>query len=101
MNHPVPPRPSPAWPRAVPEPVLDMTLEGGFRAPRPRPRWMLRIGVVAALVALAGLGLIGAALAVWLVATLIPVVLVAGLIAWVALRVQLWRTRRGRDVVRG
>ena len=92
-----PARPSPWSQPAVP--TLDMTLDGGFPAPR-RPAWGLRIGVAAALVAILGLAVIGAALAVWLVATLLPVVLVAGLVAWVALKVQVWRLRRSRAMTR-
>ncbi len=93
-----PARPSP-WSQPA-APTLEMTLDGGFRAPRARPAWGLRIGVAAALVAVLGLAVIGAALAVWLVATLLPVVLLAGLVAWVALKVQVWRVRRGRAVTR-
>ena len=92
-------RPSP-WSQPA-TPTLDMTLDGGFRAPRAaRPAWGLRIGVAAALVAVLGLAVIGAALAVWVVATLLPVVLIAGLVAWVALKVQVWRLRRGRSMTR-
>ncbi len=81
-------------------PTLDMTLDGGFAAPRTRPAWGLRIGVAAVLVAVVGLAVIGAALAMWLVATLLPVVLVAGAVAWVAFKIQAWRMRRGRPVTR-
>ncbi len=93
-----PARPSP-WSQPA-TPTLDMTLDGGFRAPGARPAWGLRIGVAAALVAVLGLALIGAALAVWLVATLLPVVLIAVLVAWVAFKVQAWRVRRGRAMTR-
>jgi len=81
-------------------PTLDMTLDGGFKAPRARPAWGLRIGVAAALVAIVGMAVIGAALALWLVATLLPVVLIAGVVAWVAFRVQAWRTGRARSMTR-
>ncbi|MGI4977842.1 MAG: hypothetical protein ACRYG6_12950 [Janthinobacterium lividum] len=81
-------------------PTLDMTLDGGFAAPRARPAWGLRIGGAAALVAVIGLAVIGAALAIWLVATLLPVVLIAGVVAWVAFKVQAWRMRRGRAMTR-
>jgi hypothetical protein len=44
--------------------------------------------VVAAALALA-------ALALWFALILIPIVLVAGLIAWLAFRYQIWRAGRG------
>ncbi len=91
-------RPSP-WSQPA-APMLEMTLDGGFRAPRARPAWGLRIGVAAALVAVLGLAVIGAALAVWLVATLLPVVVLAALVAWVALKVQVWCLRRSRAMTR-
>lgn len=93
-----PARPSP-WSQPA-MPTLDMTLDGGFKAPRVRPAWGLRIGVAAVLVAVLGLAVIGAAIAAWLVATLLPVVLVALLVAWVAFKVQGWRVRRGRTMTR-
>ncbi len=50
---------------------------------------MARVAAVAFLVAIAAGGLAFAALALWLAFLLIPVVLVAGLIAYVAFRFQL------------
>ncbi len=90
------PASTPTWPRTASVRTLDMMPDGRFRTSQApaRPRWLLRVGVVAALVAVAGVGLIGAVLAVWLVSMLIPVVVVAGLVAWMAFRVQLWRARR-------
>jgi hypothetical protein len=38
-----------------------------------------------------------AALALWFALILIPVVLVAGLIAWLAFRYQVWRAGPGRS----
>ena len=93
-----PARPSP-WQQPA-APLLDMTPEGGFRAPAGRPAWGLRIGVAAAAVAVLGLALLAAAVAAWLVAMLLPVVVVAGLVAWVALRFQMWRARRGGALAR-
>ena len=64
-------------------PELDMTPDGGFRAP-PRPPLTTRIGAVAVVVALV----------LWFALALIPVVVIAAAIAWAAFRVQLWRNRR-------
>ncbi|HTR17872.1 MAG TPA: hypothetical protein VMI52_12680 [Acetobacteraceae bacterium] len=78
---------------------LDMTPDGQFRSPPPPPRsglpWLARIGLGAAVVAaLAGL-VAGAALALWLVSILLPVAILAAVIAWLAFRIQLWRLGGG------
>ena len=70
-------------------PELDLLPDGSYR-PRRAPvasrifAWAIVIAAVAAALALA-------ALALWFALVLIPVVLVAGLIAWLAFRYQLWR----------
>jgi hypothetical protein len=74
-------------------PQIDMLLDGSFRLPR-RPSLPMRIAGVAIVVAvLAGTFAI-AALALWLAIAMIPIVVIAGVIAWAAIRFQLWRTRR-------
>lgn len=77
--------------------VLDMTPEGEFRDPPPArglDRFLGRFGGIAAMVAgVAGL-LVVAALAFAALAVLIPVAVVAGLVAWGTLRWRLWRLRR-------
>ena len=95
------------------KPIIDMTREGEFVDPpkgpsfgdasflppfgASKPPLAARIGRTAILVAvLAGL-LCAAALALWFALALIPVVLAASAVAWVAYRIQLWRmghTRR-------
>jgi hypothetical protein len=77
-------------------PVLDMTPEGEFRDPPPRPATRLdgalgRVGGVALLVALAAGALVLAALALVAIGVLLPVLLVAGLVAFGTL---WWRRRR-------
>jgi hypothetical protein len=82
-------------------PVLDMTLEGQFRtAPEPtggipRRSWLDRllgrVGGAALLLALATGGLVLAGLAVLAIGLLLPVMLVAGLVAFGTL---WWRVRR-------
>jgi hypothetical protein len=99
-------------------PQLDMRPDGSFalppgrgpaRPPRggmPRPGlpWPVRIGIVAGLVALVATGIAGAALALWFVLALIPVIAIAVLVAWAAFQIQIWRSRRSgrfrRDVFR-
>ncbi|HYI83933.1 MAG TPA: hypothetical protein VEX11_12085 [Acetobacteraceae bacterium] len=79
-------------------PILDMTPEGGFREPAPAPKgWLDRlltqVGGAALLLALVAGGLVVVALAFVLLGLLLPVVLVAGLVAFVTL---WWRLRRLR-----
>lgn len=84
--------------------IIDMTPEGEFtrppgspgRLPWPTPLpWLLRLAVAGALVALI-LGAVAlAAFAFWLAATLLPVVIIAAVVAYAAFRVQLWRAGRG------
>jgi hypothetical protein len=75
-----------------------MTADGEFRDPvPPRRSWvdraLSRVGGLALLVTLAGAGLVVVALAVLFVGLLLPVVIGAGLIAFVTL---WWRMRRIR-----
>lgn len=78
------------------QPVLDMTPEGEFRTPAPpglMDRVLARVGGAAVLVALVTGGLVVAALAFLLLGLLLPVLLVAGL---VASGVFWWRLRQAR-----
>ena len=74
-------------------PTLDMTPDGEFREPPPGP-FAARVFRVAVLVAAVAAIACVAALALWFALVLIPVALIAGLVAWGALRWQLWRARR-------
>ena len=74
-------------------PVLDMTPDGQFVDPSPgaAPPLAARVIGVAVVVAVLA-GVLGfALLALWLASILIPVALVAGLIAYGVFRVQVWR----------
>jgi hypothetical protein len=75
-------------------PELDLLPDGSYRPRRPPMAsrifaWAIVTAAVAAALALA-------AVALWFALILIPVVVVAGLIAWLALRYQLWRAGQGR-----
>ncbi|HWA80543.1 MAG TPA: hypothetical protein VG848_09580 [Acetobacteraceae bacterium] len=74
-------------------PLLDLTPDGEFRQP-VRPPWATRVATWALVVALIAGGLAAAAVAFWLALTLIPVALIAGLVAYLAFRFQLWRGGR-------
>ena len=75
-------------------PELDLLPDGSYRPRRPPMAsrifaWAIVTAAVAAALALA-------AVALWFALILIPVVVVAGLIAWLAFRYQLWRAGQGR-----
>jgi fumarate reductase subunit C len=73
------------------QPILDMTPDGQFRKPRKTPI-ATRIAAMAIIVAVAACGLAVAALALWLAFLMIPVVVVAGLIAYIAFRFQVGKS---------
>ena len=70
-------------------PELDLLPDGSYR-PR-RPPISARIFAWAVVIAVVAAALAVAAFALWIALLLIPVVAVAGLIAWLAFRYQLWR----------
>jgi len=79
-------------------PVLDMTPEGEFREPAPKPAGTLdrilgRVGGIALLVALAAGGLVLAAVAILFAALALPVLIVAGAVGAGSI---WWRLRRMR-----
>ncbi|MFC3124679.1 hypothetical protein ACFOD4_06345 [Pseudoroseomonas globiformis] len=83
-------------PRSNDRPVLDMTPDGEFRGPTPRPtswldRLLVRLGGIAALIAFVAAGIVVAGIAIVFFAIALPVALVAGVIAFGSL---WWRARR-------
>ncbi len=79
-------------------PTLDMLPDGRFRAP-PRPAGMplsTKLVIGATLVAVLGGSLAVAALAVWVVSMILPVVIIAGAVAWAAMRFRRWQLLRGQ-----
>jgi len=74
--------------------TIDMTTNGDFVAAPTAPAWPLRLGVGAAVVALVAGVLAFAALVLWVASIMIPVAVVAGLVAYGAFRFQVWRMRR-------
>ncbi len=85
--------------------IIDMTKEGEFVDP-PQTEYFRgafdgrraplaeRIGRTAIIVAVLAGVLCIAALALWFALALVPVVIAASAVAWVAYRIQLWRMRR-------
>ncbi len=84
-------------------PILDMTADGQFRTP-PQPTLSDRIFGYAVIAAVIAGGLAVAALALWFAMILIPIAILAGLVAYATLRWRLWRagiTLRGGPTGRG
>ena len=75
--------------------IIDMDTSGHFVG-KDTPSWPLKLAVGAALVALATGALLFGALLLWLALWLLPVLFIAGAVAWASLRFQLWRLRRNR-----
>ena len=73
-------------------PELDMLPDGTFRRPA-RPPMVTRVFLWASVVAVIAAGLAIAAFVLWIALILIPVALLAGVIAWLAFRFQLWRAQ--------
>ena len=96
-------------------PILDMRPDGTFQdgtfraGPSPQPAGQpfraapFRVPVSAklmiggALVAAVGVSLAVAFLAIWLVSMILPVVIIAGGVAWAAMRMRRWRSGGGTD----
>ena len=72
---------------------LDMTPDGRFRTP-PRMPFSTQVIAVAVMLAVVGGAVAFAALALWVALTLIPVVLVAVLVAVAMIRFKIWRAQR-------
>lgn len=80
------------WPPRQPR-IIDMTPDGAFREP-PRPKLSTRVLGIAILVAVVAGAIVVAALALYVALALIPVVLGAAAVAYLAYRYRLWRARR-------
>jgi hypothetical protein len=83
--------------------IIDMTLEGEFVSPPPlaRPPAGARIMVWAILAMVLAVTVLIVALTFWFVVMILPLVLAAALVAYLALRFQLWRTGRTFTIRRG
>ena len=83
-------------------PTIDMTPDGAFRAPPRRPVMPLsmKVALGAALVAMVGVTMTVAALAIWVVSLILPVVIIAGGVAWAAMRYRRWQLLRGGSDLR-
>lgn len=78
-------------------PTLDMRLDGSFRTP-PQPRGLplsFKLMVGAILVALVAAAIAIAALALWVFSMVLPVVILAGAVAWATVKFRRWQLLRG------
>ena len=84
-------------------PTLDMTPDGRFRVPMGGKQmpWSMKLLLVAVAVALLGSALTLAALALWVAASLLPVVLIAAAVAWATLKYRGWRHRSSATNMNG
>jgi len=73
-------------------PEIELLPDGSYRSRRPPVA--ARIFAWAVVIAVAAGALAVAAFALWFALILIPVVVAAALIAWLAFRYQLWRSRQ-------
>jgi fatty acid desaturase len=73
-------------------PEIELLPDGSYRS--RRPPIAARIFAWAVVIAIAAGALAVAAFALWFALILIPVVVAAALIGWLAFRYQLWRTRQ-------
>ena len=73
-----------------------MRLDGSFQSPPPRAGvpTSLKLAVGATMVALAAGAIVFAALALWVLSMALPVLLVAGVVAWGAMRFRRWQLIR-------
>ncbi len=83
-------------------PTLDMTPDGAFRRLPPASGGVplsFKVLAGAVLVALLAGAISVAALAIWVVSLLLPVIVIAGGVAYAALRYRRWQLLRGaRDL---
>ena len=79
-------------------PTIDMSPDGTFRAP-PRPQrlpFSTKLAVGGVLVAALGASLAVAFLAIWVVSLILPVVIIAGGVAWAAMKYRRWQLLRSQ-----
>jgi hypothetical protein len=82
--------------------IIDMTLEGEFVSPAPPPRPPIgaRIMIWAIVAMVLAMTVLIVALTFWFVLMILPVILAAALIAYLAFRYQLWRAGRAYTIRR-
>ncbi len=79
-------------------PTIDMLPDGTFRAPPRPPRlpFSTKLALGGILVAILGASLAVAFLAIWVVSLILPVVIIAGGVAYLAMKYRRWQLLRGQ-----
>ena len=79
-------------------PTIDMLPDGTFGSERRPPQmpFTTKVMVGAAVVAVLGVCLAIAALALWFVSLILPVVIIAAAVAWGMMRFRRWRSGRSQ-----
>lgn len=80
--------------------IIEMTLEGEFVSP-PRPPIGARIMIWAIVAMVLSVAVLIVALTFWFVVMILPLVLAAALVAYLAFRYQVWRGGRSFTIRRG
>ncbi len=80
--------------------IIEMTLDGEFVAPPPPPIGA-RIMVWAIVAMMLGVAALILAVTFWFVVIMLPLVLAAALVAYLAFRYQMWRAGRSFTIRRG
>ena len=76
-------------------PILDMRPDGSFQQPpRGNVLFTTKVALGAVLVAAVGGAMLVAALMAWFVSMILPAVVIAGGVAFVALKLRGWQLRR-------
>ena len=83
--------------------IIDMTLEGDFVSPPPPPRPPIgtRIMLWAIVTMVLAVTVLIVALTFWFVVMILPLVLAAAVIAYLAFRFQFWRGGQSFTIRRG
>ena len=75
-------------------PTLDMRLDGSFNTPPRTVPLSFKLMLGGMMVALAAGAIAFAALALWVLSMVLPVLIVAGLFAWGMMRFRRWQAMR-------
>jgi len=83
--------------------IIDMTLEGDFVAPPPGslPPVGARLMVWAIVATMLAISVLIVGLTLWFLVMILPLIVGAGLVAYLAFRYQLWRSGRSFSIRRG